>query len=173
MKPKLYTHRGPAQLRESLNHPKISLLTIEKANDVLTEGPKRSKYSIVNFFKLKIQLHKRFKPKVENVIKLGQLHKNQNLGSKDLSTIISEMRRKIKLREQIRKLKSFKADPEIVQTIRDHGYKESDIKRDLRSLNTPVSNLYQKLEVEKQREIEQEMIRQQEIAKRRKSKGKF
>ena len=76
---------------------------------------------------------------------MGELHKSQNLGWKDLAKIIKEMRKSLKIREETSKLKRQILDPEIIAKIKTYGYLDSDIEKDIKILNTPVWNLYKLL----------------------------
>ncbi|CAI2369460.1 unnamed protein product [Moneuplotes crassus] len=143
-------YKGKVVLKPKLNTGRNTVILREKAQN--------SMVTLHMDGKIALNKHK-YGPRSKNIIKLGQLHKNQNLGEKDLAKIISEMRQKIKTNEEIIRLKQLKLDPEILEQIRAYGYKNEDIDRDLRSLNTPVCNLYKLLEVEKRRSIEAELER--------------
>lgn len=95
---------------------------------------------------------------------MGELHKSQNLGWKDLAKIIKEMRKSLKIREETSKLKRQILDPEIITKIKTYGYLDSDIEKDIKILNTPVWNLYKLLLAKKEKEIQEEIERSEKLA---------
>jgi hypothetical protein len=74
------------------------------------------------------------------------------------------MRTTMKRREDSDKLSQQTLDPEIISRVKDLGYKENDIDKDIKRPHTAVSDLYQILSAKKQKLIDDEARTRSEIA---------
>lgn len=90
-------------------------------------------------------------------VKVGEIHKSQNINKKDWSKIIQQMRYNLKRRDEEMKLRSAVPDGEILRSIKDLGYRTEEVERDVKILNTPISNLYRILLSEKEEEKAKEV----------------
>jgi hypothetical protein len=88
----------------------------------------------------------------KHFVKVGEIHKSQNINKSDCSKIIQQMRYNLKRRDEEMRLKATITDGDILRSIKDLGYKSEEVERDVKILNTPISNLYRILLAEKEDE---------------------
>ena len=89
---------------------------------------------------------------------MGEVYKSQNLNNDDCTKIIKELRKRMRKKEELTRLQQVEVDEEVILMIRNLGYKQSDIGRDLKVPGSAINNLYQVFQYRKEKQrIEEEI----------------